>query len=63
MTIDDFWKKYNRCPMCEHYAKGQRVCVDCWFRDPYAEKNKNGSEHFRPNERCVIVLNREVTEL
>ena len=63
MTIDDFWKKYNRCPMCEHYTKGQRDCIDCRFRNPYAEKSMNGSEHFRPNERCVIALNREVTEL
>lgn len=61
MTIDDFWKKYNRCPMCEHYDDGQRECIDCRFRHPYTDRN--GSEHFRPNERCVIALNREVTEL
>lgn len=63
MTIDDFLKKYNRCPFCLHYTQQGNHCYRCMWRfanGKYA--NVTCYDGFDPNEEWTKRMNREVTE-
>ena len=58
MTIDDFWKKYHRCPKCEGYAIQGGRCYGCKFQTPYPKDWE--MDLFEPTQECIKAMNREV---
>ena len=60
MTLDEFLKKYNRCPFCLEYSS-QHVCGDCRYFLPLGEY-KTKLDLFRPNDDWIEMINRRVTE-
>ena len=62
MTIDDFWKKYNHCPLCEHYARQGVVCHGCrWEYEHWKDANVT-ADNFTPTISATVMMNREVDE-
>lgn len=58
MTIDEFLKKYNRCPHCEHYTTQGHVCSECKWEFPTTYDRH--SDNFSPTDVWMRNLNREV---
>lgn len=64
MTLDEFLKKYNKCPFCRSYMF-QTNCRGCKWRftkiggEPYKE---NDLDLFDPTDEWRIRMNKEVTE-
>lgn len=61
MTIDDFWKKYNHCPLCRKYLVQGRACDGCKWMYP-CKIEGHDFDLFEPTEDAVRAMNREVTE-
>lgn len=59
MTIDDFWKKYNHCPLCVNYAHQELRCFSCKWSYPGAE----GFDRFKPTDKAIQAMNKEVNRL
>ena len=62
MTVDDFLKKYNKCPFCEYYSF-QKNCRECkwqWANGQYAKDTD--IDKFRPTEEWMHRMSKEVTE-
>ena len=57
MELNDFLRKYNRCPFCEEY-KTQTRCRTCKWRHPYTTCTE---DRFTPTQEWNARLNREVT--
>lgn len=62
MTIDDFWEKYNHCPLCIGYNIQGSYCDDCRWQYPSYAKCNGKFDKFQPTEDCMLKMNREVTE-
>ena len=63
MTLDDFWKKYHRCTMCEHdkYQPYDK-CHYCIYKfDGYKSEDMT-EDNFVGSERFMRTINREVDE-
>lgn len=58
MTIDDFWNKYNHCPLCESYTKQGEFCDGCKWRSPL--RHDGDTDKFYPTDECSRLMNREV---
>lgn len=58
MTIDDFLRKYTRCPFCESYTEQGSLCDGCKYRFHGAD----GIDKFMPTPEWTARMNREVTE-
>lgn len=59
MTIDQFWKKFNRCPLCENYKYQGEVCRSCRWTHHY---KKDGVDNFFPSEIGREIMNRNIQE-
>lgn len=63
MTVDEFLKKYNKCPFCRNYTH-QRTCDRCCWRFgrghyPPEIGEKDG---FEPKQEWTDTMNREVDQ-
>ena len=56
MTIDEFWEKYNRCPLCKYYVDQGAFCDYCCWRFPKAD----GIDKFFPSGAAIRLMNKEV---
>lgn len=61
MTIDDFWKKYNHCPLCRYYAIQGNCCENCKWWLPISDKTD--LDLFEPTEDTIRSMNREIDEV
>lgn len=61
MSIDDFWKKYNHCPLCRSYAVQGRLCDGCKWYVPVRIEGRI-FDKFEPTEEGKRLLNSEVEE-
>lgn len=65
MTLDDFLKKYNKCPFCRNYRIQGDTCRNCKWRWAYGMYAKYAKEtdldRFDPTEEWAQRLNAEVT--
>lgn len=61
MTIDDFWKKYNHCPLCRLYTIQGQACDGCKWEFPIQSKYRR-FDKFDPTEDAIRMMNKEVTE-
>lgn len=59
MTIDEFWKKHNRCPLCVNYTYQGFRCFSCKLSYPGAE----GHDRFEPTDKAIKTMNKEVTKV
>lgn len=62
MTIDDFWKKYNHCPLCRAYASQGAYCDGCKWESPLYEHRPDNLDKFDPKPETIEAMNREITE-
>ena len=63
MTVDDFLRKYNKCPFCMSYNIQGDLCNCCkwkWAHGQYAKDTD--LDLFDPTEEWMILMSREVTE-
>ena len=60
MTIDDFWKKYNHCPLCENYVYQGALCDGCKWMFPVRSEERP-FDKFVPTGEAKRMMNREVT--
>ena len=60
-TIDEFLKKYNRCPFCKEYTSQYR-CGECKYFLPIDKYRLWGHDLFNPTEEWYSLMNREVDE-
>lgn len=61
MTIDDFWKKYNHCPLCRKYLIQGGACDGCKWMYPCRIEGRD-IDGFDPTEDAIRTINAEVTE-
>lgn len=59
MTIDQFWEKYNRCPLCYLYTSQNESCQKCKWIHRYRE---DGDDNFFPSEIGREIMNRNIQE-
>lgn len=63
MTLDQFLKKYNRCPFCRYYAHQGNPCIRCKWRFANGEYAKDTDyDGFDPKQEWMDRMNKEVTE-
>ena len=62
MNIDDFWKKYNHCPLCEHYVRQGAVCRGCRWEYEHWKGANVTVDNFTPTISATVMMNREVDE-
>ena len=60
MTIDEFLKKYNRCPFCRMYTIQNAAGDGCKWADPIVRPYE--IDKFDPNEEWMLRMNTEVTD-
>lgn len=60
MTIDEFLKKYNRCPFCKNYVIQNAACDGCKWADPIVRPGE--TDKFGPKEEWIQMMNEEVDE-
>lgn len=62
MTLDQFLRKYNKCPFCRNYVR-QRCCRECKWRFANGQYAKDDDiDKFDPKEEWGRLMNKEVTE-
>ena len=64
MTVDDFLRKYNKCPFCRSYNIQGNFCNGCkwqWAHGQYAKDTD--FDRFDPTEEWMRMMNREVTDI
>lgn len=64
MTVDEFLKKYNKCPFFRSYRFQGAVCDHCkfkWSNDGKYSKETD-LDKFDPTDEWMIRMNMEVTE-
>lgn len=62
MTIEDFWKKYNHCPLCENYIIQGLLCDGCrWYFERWKSAEMT-MDNFFPSVSAMAMMNREVDE-
>jgi len=59
LTIDEFLKKYNKCPFCVNYVH-QENCDQCVHWLPI--DRGVSKDLFRPTSAWTELMNREVSE-
>ena len=62
MTIDDFWKKYNHCPLCSSYKIQGALCDGCKWCLPIFEHRIGYIDKFSPTSDCIRMMNRMIAE-
>lgn len=63
MTLNEFLRKYNRCPFCRTYNIQGSWCYGCkWRRGNGQYAKENDVDMFDPTEEWFRRLNKEVTE-
>lgn len=63
MTVNEFLKKYNRCPFCRTYAIQGSWCIGCKWRFAHGQYAKeNDVDMFDPKEEWFRRMNKEVTQ-
>ena len=63
MTLDQFLRKYNRCPFCRSYDRQGELCRNCRWRFGTGAASADGKiDKFDPNEEWNRRINKEVTE-
>lgn len=63
MTVDEYWKKYNRCPKCVGYNIQGRFCDNCKWKWGDGSYCKNTDfDKFQATDECMRSMTREVTE-
>lgn len=62
MTVDEFMKKYNKCPFCEYYSR-QKLCENCkWTYGNGQYAKDTDTDRFSPTYEWMRLMNKEVTE-
>ena len=62
MTLDQFLRKYTKCPFCRNYVR-QINCRGCQWRFANGQYAKDDDiDKFDPKEEWHILMNKEVTE-
>lgn len=63
MTLNEFLRKYNRCPFCRSYAIQGNLCYGCKWRFAHGQYAKEWDfDLFDPTSEWHRRLNKEVTE-
>ena len=64
MTLDEFLRKYNKCPFCRSYARQGNLCYGCKWRFGHGQYAKEGRDFdlFDPKDSWRELMNKEVTE-
>ena len=60
MTIDDFWKKYNHCPLCIQYSIQNGACDGCRWELPIYVHMEDKFDKFFPTDECISLMNKEI---
>ena len=61
MTLNEFLKKYTRCPFCWSYAIQGNLCYGCKWRYGHGQYAKDTDfDLFDPNEVWKEMMEREV---
>ena len=62
MTVDDFLKKYNKCPFCRNYLF-QKSCYGCKWQYAQGQYAKDTDvDKFDPGEEWMRRMSAEVDE-
>lgn len=64
MTLDQFLKKYNKCPFCRSYNIQGELCRNCkwrWSNDGHYAKETD-MDKFDPTDEWRNLMNKEVAE-
>ena len=63
MTVDDFLRKYNKCPFCRSYVRQGNLCYGCKWRNANGQYAKDTDfDLFDPTDEWAERMSREVTE-
>lgn len=62
MTIDEFWRKYNHCPLCRLYTVQAGACDYCKWYTPNREHDPQYLDYYDPTDSAIRAMNKEVTE-
>lgn len=61
MTLDQFLRKYNKCPFCRSYVIQGNLCYVCKWRFGHGQYAKETDfDLFDPKESWRELMNREV---
>lgn len=56
MTIDEYWKIYNRCPQCRNYTLQGHLCDGCKWLIPIPSDDIL-FDKFEPTKDCIDSMN------
>ena len=62
MTLDQFLRKYNKCPFCRNYRFQGEPCRNCVHYFSTREGKEGYFDHFDPTEEWMNMMNREVDD-
>ena len=63
MTLDQFLRKYSKCPFCRSYAIQGNLCHGCKWRFAHGQYAEDTDlDLFDPKDSWHQRMNREVTE-
>jgi len=62
MTINEFWEKYNHCPLCQAYPVQGDACDNCRYALPIFGSRPGKDDKFVPTKEAAKAMNEEVTE-
>ena len=63
MTIEQFWQKYNHCPMCRSYVIQGTLCDGCkWMWGNGRYTTDTDMDLFKPTDEARERMNREINE-
>ena len=63
MTIEQFWQKYNHCPLCRSYVIQGALCDGCkWMWGNGRYTTDTDMDLFKPTDEARERMNREINE-